>query len=101
MVSIICKEVAGGLGFEPRQSESESEGLPLADPPIMSRDWWVFSGGAAIAQVCFGASGSELLDQAGKAGLRRSGTRRWLAWNGLAGKGRNPDSWRWCYLAEG
>ena len=25
--------LAGGLGFEPRQSESESEGLPLADPP--------------------------------------------------------------------
>jgi hypothetical protein len=29
----LLKWLAGGLGFEPRQSESESEGLPLADPP--------------------------------------------------------------------
>ena len=27
-------EVAGGLGFEPRFSESESDVLPLDDPPI-------------------------------------------------------------------
>jgi hypothetical protein len=33
MSEIIGNKVAGGLGFEPRQSESESEGLPLADPP--------------------------------------------------------------------
>ena len=42
-------EVAGGLGFEPRQSESESEGLPLADPPIAGNGR-VFSGGAGFAQ---------------------------------------------------
>ena len=27
------REVAGGLGFEPRQAESESAVLPLDDPP--------------------------------------------------------------------
>jgi hypothetical protein len=29
--------VAGGLGFEPRQAESESAVLPLDDPPIPDR----------------------------------------------------------------
>ena len=31
--------VAGGLGFEPRYSESESDVLPLDDPPTMPRPW--------------------------------------------------------------
>jgi hypothetical protein len=61
--------LAGGLGFEPRQSESESEGLPLADPP---------SGISAILiappnRACK-PLGSELLDQAGEAGLGVAGT---------------------------
>ena len=34
------RAMAGGLGFEPRQSESESEGLPLADPPMPCRIAW-------------------------------------------------------------
>jgi hypothetical protein len=33
--TIYESDLAGGLGFEPRQSESESEGLPLADPPTV------------------------------------------------------------------
>ena len=28
------KRLAGGLGFEPRQAESESAVLPLDDPPL-------------------------------------------------------------------
>ena len=35
---LIFLVLAGGLGFEPRQTESESVGLPLADPP-MRREW--------------------------------------------------------------
>ena len=31
---LLKRVLAGGLGFEPRQSESESEGLPLADLPM-------------------------------------------------------------------
>jgi hypothetical protein len=30
-------KLAGGLGFEPRQAESESAVLPLDDPPMISK----------------------------------------------------------------
>ena len=33
--SLVCKEMAGGLGFEPRLEESESSVLPLDDPPVL------------------------------------------------------------------
>ena len=36
LILLIKQRLAGGLGFEPRQAESESAVLPLDDPPSIS-----------------------------------------------------------------
>ena len=41
LAGIVCnlKELAGGLGFEPRFLESKSNVLPLDDPPVSPRQY--------------------------------------------------------------
>src|SRR5258706_11319187 len=43
--------VAGELGFEPRQTESESVVLPLHHSPIFSDTYWIFLQSLRRAQV--------------------------------------------------
>jgi hypothetical protein len=73
--------LAGGLGFEPRQSESESEGLPLADPPSLCLSSLVIAFAARLRK----ALAAELFDQAGQALLCVGLGTRWRGRQGCGG----------------